>query len=204
MNFRPLFRWHCARSAVVALALAAVLAAGCVSRSAASGPDFVVSRLNGTRVHWHPDPTTRAWVFTFLSVDCPISNRALPELNELVRDFSNAGIRFVFVYPNADESPEAIRQQEREFGLTEEPFRDPGQALVRQLKVKVTPETVVVTAQGKPIYRGRINDQYFALGQSRPAPTRHDLAEALRNFCSGSEPSGQVRLPVGCTIHHLP
>ena len=203
MNFRTPFRWPPARSAVVALALAlvAILAAGCVSHSAASGADFVVSRLDGAQVQLHPDRTTRAWVFTFLSVDCPISNRALPELNELAHDFSSQGIRFIFVYPNADELPEAILQHQREFGLTGELFRDPGQALVRQLEVKVTPEVVAVTARGKPIYRGRINDQYLALGQSRPAPTRHDLAEVLREYCSGSEPTGQSRPPVGCSIH---
>ncbi len=203
MNLCPPFRWSPARSAAVALALAlaAVLTAGCVGHSAASGPDFVVSRLDGTVVHLHPDRTTRAWVFTFLSVDCPISNRDLPELNELAHDFSSQGIRFIFVYPNADELPDAIHRHQREYGLTGELFRDPAQALVRQMEVRVTPEVVAVTAQGKPIYRGRINDQYFALGQSRPAPTRHDLAEALREFCAGREPTVPSRPPVGCSIH---
>ncbi len=190
-------------SAVLCTALLAGLG-GLLTGCATGREGFAVGRLDGSAAVLHPEPDTQLWVFTFLGVECPISNRCLPELAELEREHSSAGVRFVFVYPNADEGADAIRRHQADYGLAGEACRDPGHALARQLGASKTPEVVVLTPQGEPVYRGRINDQYLALGQGKPAPTRHDLAEALDAFRSGRPPSGLAQPAVGCTFRSLP
>lgn len=158
-----------------------------------------LTALSGQVVSWRPDPPVRAVVFEFLGVECPISNRAQPELSRLARELTPE-VEFVPVYPNAGEDAEAIRRHRTEYQLTPVAYRDPRQRLADALEVGVTPEVVALTAGGQLIYRGRINDQFGGLGRGRPAPTRHDLAEALAAFLAGSPPAGVVTPAVGCRI----
>jgi hypothetical protein len=62
-----------------------------------------------------------------------------------------------------------------------------------------TPEVAVLDAERRLRYRGRIDDQHSP-GQSRPAPTRLDLKEALDDLLAGKD----VRVPTttveGCLI----
>jgi hypothetical protein len=189
-------------SQVAALGLLGITA-GC--RGTARTPSgYPVVRLDGQPTKLIPAAGDRALVFLFVGVDCPISNRSLPELNRLVRDLAPHGVRFVFIYPNADESTAAIRRHEAEFSLTAEVYRDPEHRLARELGATVTPEAVALSADGRLIYRGRVNDQYAALGQSRPAPTQHDLSDALAGFLAGTPPAGRVQPAVGCSFRAQP
>ena len=64
----------------------------------------------------------------------------------------------------------------------------------------ITPEAAVYDRQGRRIYLGRVDDRYVALGLERPAPTRHDLEEALDATLAG-KPVRQPTAPaVGCFI----
>ncbi|MCW5556266.1 MAG: hypothetical protein KIT22_00205 [Verrucomicrobiae bacterium] len=158
-----------------------------------------LTALSGEAVSWRPGPKGRVVVFAFLGADCPISNRAQPELSRLARELS-PDVEFVPVYPNAGEDADAIRRHRTEYQLTPVAYRDPKQRLADALQVGVTPEVVALTAGGRLIYRGRINDQFGGLGRGRPEPTRHDLAEALGAFLAGSPPAGRVTPAVGCRI----
>lgn len=174
--------------------------AGC----SGAGRPYPVQTLDGALTTLRPTPETKAWLFVFLGVECPIANRCLPELVELKREFTGAGVRFCYVYPNPDETPELIRRHQADYGLTGEVFRDPELRLARQLDASKTPEAVFLDAAGHLIYRGRINDQFLALGQGKPAPTRRDLADALAQFRAGKPPAGLVQPPVGCTFRSVP
>lgn len=180
--------------------VAGLLWTGC----SGSGRGYPVQRLDGAKATLRATPETKAWVFVFLGVECPIANRCLPELMALEREFAGAGVRFCFVYPNPDEDPSVIRRHQADYGLMGETYRDPGLRLARQLGASKTPEAVFLDAAGKLIYCGRINDQFLALGQGKPAPTRRDLAEALTQFRAGHPPAGLVQPPVGCTFRSLP
>ena len=62
----------------------------------------------------------------------------------------------------------------------------------------MTPEAVLLRQDGSCAYRGRVNNQYTAPGQGRPAPTRHDLAEAMREFLDQGIPGQRLVPAVGC------
>ncbi|HRI14201.1 MAG TPA: redoxin family protein [Verrucomicrobiota bacterium] len=191
---------------ILRLALASwfsALTTGCVHQ-ADPRPSWSLTTLQGNPVTIQFEADTRAIVFEFLSVECPISNRVEPELDRLKREYTPRGVAFVAVYPNAGDLPEVIREHRAEGSFTPEAFRDPQQTLADQLGIKVTPEVVVFTADGRQVYRGRVNDQYAALGQGKPAPTRHDLAEALAGLTKGTQMEPRSTPPVGCRIQRIP
>ena len=158
----------------------------------------------GLEVADHLDPRERAVVMAFLGTECPIAQRMLPELERLERELGPRGVRFLAIYPNVDETREGIREQRRRAGLTGEAGLDPGQRLADRWHVTVTPEIVALAADGTLIYRGRVNDQYAALGKGKPAPTHHDLREALEAFLVTGKATGVRTVPVGCRILRTP
>lgn len=174
---------------------------GCSSRHP---PSLSAIDLEGHPTAIGADPNGRAFVILFLGVECPISNRYLPELVALENELGPRGIRFFHVYPNPDETPEVIRRHRAEYHLPATAFRDPQWSLARTLGTSKTPEAVALTAEGRVIYHGRVNDQYAALGVGKPEPTRHDLAEALREFLKGAPPVGNGPPAVGCSFRALP
>jgi hypothetical protein len=139
-------------------------------------------------------------VLVFVSTDCPISNRYVPELARLRARFEPRGVAFWLVYPTAEETAAAISSHLREYGLTFPAVRDPRHALVLRSHVTVTPESAVFQRGGTLAYHGRIDDKHVDFGETRPEPTRHDLADAIEAVLAGrpaAEASGHA---VGCAI----
>jgi len=161
---------------------------------------WAYTTLDGLEQVMTPGLETKAVVFEFLSTECPIANRFQPELNRLAVEFSPQGVRFVAIYPNLGETAEGIRQHRADSAFSGEAGRDLRQELVNRWNITVTPEVVVLAADGALIYRGRVNDQYAGLGQGKPAPTRHDLEEALREYLANGLAQGVSTTPVGCRI----
>ncbi len=144
--------------------------------------------------------TNRAIVCVFLANECPISNRAIPELRRLQDAFGPRGVVFRFVHPNADETDASVRQHASEYALPGLPLRDPGLKLSHLANVQVTPFALVVSPTGEVLYRGRIDDRYAGLGQAKPEPTRHDLELALTAVLHGQRPVPAETRAVGCHL----
>jgi hypothetical protein len=146
-------------------------------------------------------PGVKAIVFVFTSTDCPISNRYAPELRRIVDAYAPRGVAFRLVYPNPAEQAAAIRDHMAAFGYNGslQALRDPKLALVKYVKATVTPESAVVVGH-RVAYRGRIDDRYVDLGLERPAPTRHDLADALDAVLAGRSVRQPATQAVGCFI----
>jgi thiol-disulfide isomerase/thioredoxin len=166
---------------------------------AAQVEPVVVQDLAGLTVNPFSADTARALVFVFLSVECPICNQYAPELNRLQTEFRTNGIRFELVYPDADETAEAIHKNGEEYGLKMEQVRDPGHALVRLAGARVTPEAAVFVPGRGFVYCGRIDNRYVKIGVTRPEATEHDLQDALRAVLKG-QPIPKAEPAVGCFI----
>ncbi|HTH48061.1 MAG TPA: peroxiredoxin, partial [Candidatus Limnocylindria bacterium] len=143
-------------------------------------------------------------VCVFLANECPVSNRAIPELRRLQAAFAPRGVTFWYLHPNADETDAAVRRHAKEYALPGIPLRDPGLKLAHLTGAKVTPTAVVLSPAGEVLYRGRIDDLYAALGQARPEPTRHDLELALTAVLSGRKPEPAETRAVGCRLVETP
>ena len=143
---------------------------------------------------------TKATVFLFVSVDCPISNRYAPAVRRLHEKYAAQGIQFSLVYPNPVEPPAAIRRHLTDYSYPMRALRDPQHELVKIAGVTITPEAAVFDPRGRLLYRGRIDDRYVSLGVERPVATKHDLDEALTDIAAGRTPRQSTAQAVGCFI----
>jgi AhpC/TSA family len=159
--------------------------------------------LNGRPITQMAPVGTRAVILFFAASDCPISNRYIPEIQRLAKQFEPLGIRVWFVYPNPGDNASVVRAHDLEFAITGSTALDTTQSLTQMAHATVTPEAAVFVPQGgklHEVYRGRIDDRYLALGTERPQATHHDLEEAVRAVLAGKpvpQPGGP---PVGCSI----
>jgi hypothetical protein len=181
--------------------LLAVFAAFALRLSAASPPGLRLPDLDNQLVDpFQTAADTKAIVFLFISVDCPVSNRYAPEIRRLSEKFGARGVVFRLVYPNPAESPEAIRGHLKDYRYPASAMRDPRQQLAKFAKATITPEAALFDKQGRRLYLGRIDDRYVNLGLERPAPTRHDLEEALDATLAGTPVQEPIAPAVGCYI----
>lgn len=166
-----------------------------------------VTDLNGQRV----DPfdvsaagtRVRALVFVFMSTDCPVSNRYVPELNRLYAAYRDRGVRLWLVYSGGSASPEIVRAHHTAYGLRVPALLDPRFALAERSGATMTPEAAVYDVREQLVYRGRIDDRAQGLGRWRPVPTERDLADVLQRLGSGEEVTYRTTQAVGCYVKPL-
>lgn len=192
-----------AASAALRLSVA-VAALALTSASAVGAQAPTVTDLDGRRVDPFAAPAV-ATVLVFTAVECPISDRYAPEVRRLADRFRADGIPVWIVYANAGESPEAARAHAAAFGYGLPVALDPAASLADRAGAQVTPEAAVFDAAGRLVYRGRIDDRYVDFGVDRPAPTTHDLADAVAAVRVGGPIAAPVVPGVGCAIvRHRP
>jgi hypothetical protein len=127
-------------------------------------------------------------------------------IRQLQEKFTSQGVAFWLVYIDPGQGAKAIEHHMREYGYTCGALRDPDHTLVKLTGVRVTPEAAVFIpgkSGARMVYRGRIDDQYVALGVTRPAPNRHDLDEVLQEILSGKPVQTATTRAVGCFISDL-
>ncbi|HEX8894628.1 MAG TPA: hypothetical protein VF783_14950, partial [Terriglobales bacterium] len=74
---------------------------------------------------------------------------------------------------------------------------------VKLSEVEITPEAAVFDAKGELIYHGRIDNWYKDFGHARPAPTTHELDEAIEAALNSGRPVPASVGGVGCYISDL-
>jgi hypothetical protein len=151
-------------------------------------------------VHRLPHKTARATVLLFSAVDCPISNSYAPEVNRLMAQFKARDMAFFIVYPDADTDRPKAQKHARDFGYECPVVLDSKQVLARRFGASVTPEAVVLSTQGKVLYRGRIDDRYVTWGKKRAQPSRRELFDALQSIVRGQKPAVASAPAIGCFI----
>ena len=159
--------------------------------------------LNGRPVTELAPPGARAVVLFFAASDCPVSNRYIPEIERLTKQFEPLGVKVWFVYPNPGDNPNVVRAHDREYSITASTALDNTQSLTRMAQVTTTPEAAVFVPRNgalREVYRGRIDDRYVALGRQLPAPTTQDLRLALDAVLDHQTPKPPAGPPVGCLI----
>jgi thiol-disulfide isomerase/thioredoxin len=117
----------------------------------------------------------KATVFIFVATECPNSNTYAPILARLYREYSPRGVAFFNVYSDPAESAATVRKHDADF---ETPFRallDPHQTLARETGARSTPEVVILGADGRQLYRGRVDNRFIEPGKTRHQPTEKDL-----------------------------
>ncbi len=173
-----------------------VLACVCVS-------EFLIAQtaidLDGHAVNPFTINRGRVLVLVFLRPDCPVSGRYAPTIQQISKQYSEAA-DFFLVYPDKSETVATIRKSVEDFGYHLPVLRDPDHALLKASRVQITPEVAVFDRDHKLVYDGRISDWYIDLSRARPAPTTHELEDAIRAAESGQRLARNEIRGVGCYI----
>lgn len=190
------------------LILVAVL--GLASMTSAQDPEVPVGALGG-RVdatlidrRWQPRRLAElgartATVLFFTASDCPLVMRYLPRIGRLAEDYAARGVVVVAVDVGAgdrlvDAAGEIVlAAPASRFG------KDFDGALARACGVDRTATAVVLDAERRIVYRGRVDDQYGYAG-ARPAPSRHDLQAAIDQLLAGAAITIAATEVSGCRI----
>jgi hypothetical protein len=141
-------------------------------------------------------------VLIFVRTDCPIANRYAPEISRLQAAHATDAA-FWLVYPDKRETAAAIRKHDLEYHLTLPVLRDPRRALAKRAQVSATPEAAVFDVRGQLVYHGRIDNWFEDFGRARPAPTTHELADAIVAAVSGHPATLPSAPAVGCFLSDL-
>lgn len=141
-------------------------------------------------------------VLVFLRRDCPVSSRYAPSIQQISQRYADMA-KFWLVYPDKTETATEIRKSVNDFGYHIPVLRDPEHTLVKLAHVQITPEVAVFDRSRRLIYDGRIDDWFIDLGRARPAPTSHELEQAIRTAAAGQTVARSEIRGVGCYISDL-
>ena len=141
--------------------------------------------LDGDGVNPLTADSNKVVVLVFLRRDCPVSSRYAPAVQQISKQYADKA-SFWLVYPDKSETPQAIAKYLQDYGYRLPALRDPAHVLVKLGRVQITPEVAVFDRGHQLVYDGRIDDWFVDLGRSRPAPTTHELDDALRAALAGN------------------
>ncbi len=142
----------------------------------------------------------RAAVLLFVTNDCPIANSYAPEIQRIQKAYAGAKFDFYLVYVDPSLTPKAAKQHARNYGYTFPALLDRTQILAKFTGATVTPEAAIVGANGKVLYRGRIDDRYVDFGKARSQPTTRDLRAALDAIAQGKPVPPASGRAIGCFL----
>jgi AhpC/TSA family len=142
-------------------------------------------------------------VLVFLRRDCPVSGRYAPVIQQIGREYADRA-SFWLVYPDRTDTAQEIRKSASEYGYQLPILRDPEHALVKLSRVQITPEVAVFDRERRLVYDGRIDDWYIDLSRARPAPSTHELQDAIGAALARTTLAQKEVRGVGCYIADLP
>ena len=166
----------------------------------AGGPNFSLHDSNGKTYTGSDLSQHKATVFMFVATDCPNSNTYAPLLARLYREYSPRGVAFFNVYSDPSETAETVRKHDNDFGVPFPALLDPQQVLARQTGARSTPEAVMLSSDGRELYRGRVDNRFVEFGKTRFSPTENDLQEALDSVLQNRPVAHPVTRVLGCAI----
>ena len=144
-----------------------------------------------------------AEVWFFVATDCPIANHYAPEINRIFTEYSEQGIAFSLIYPDATLTAKQIEAHRQEYALKVDGRVDREHAFVQKAGVTTTPEVAVFNREGALIYRGMIDDLYSEFGDRRRVASKRYLREVLDQYLAGKPVQFTETDPVGCLIESI-
>jgi hypothetical protein len=150
-----------------------------------------------------PKPAEPGWttVLFFVTSDCPISNSYAPEIQRICGEYGRKGVACSLVYEDVSLDAEGVRKH-----LDDYLFRgihtviDRDRSVAARSGATVTPQAVLMDANGDIRYRGRIDNRYEELGRPRRVVTVRDLRDALDAVLDGKPVPRPETPALGCYI----
>jgi thiol-disulfide isomerase/thioredoxin len=153
---------------------------------------------------WNSMKGSKATAVVFLGTQCPLAKQYTPRIEALNKKYHAAGINFVAVDPNVQDSLADMGAHARKHQLSIPFVKDPDQSLADLLGATRTPEICLIDQSGVILYRGRIDDQ-FGIGYAKEQTTSSEFVDAVEALLADRPISVSVTSAPGCLIgrsHH--
>ncbi len=148
-------------------------------------------------------------VLVFFATDCPICQKYVPILRGMAESFSD--IKFILVFSKW-ETKEAIKTFALDFNMEDTPSNQPNHnitllqdthnQLIKKLKATTTPEAFFYSKNHRLLYRGAIDNWFYALGRYRPQATEYYLQNAINQYLNNDKITISNTKAVGCFIEY--
>ncbi len=197
---------------LAAISSATLISVLCLASLAADPPEAATTRqlgpfslddVHGAKHTAQELRTAKAVVLFFIDTECPVSNLYTPLMQRTATKYADQGLVCYGVHSNPTTTAAEAASHADEYGLKFPILIDHQQRLARAAGVRVTPEAVVATGEGKVLYRGRLDDRYSLDGKRRDEPRERDLEAALEAVLSGREPKVRETKAYGCPLPKL-
>ena len=140
-------------------------------------------------------------VIFFLDPECPVSNAYMREIKSIHADYAKKGVAFEAVFPVPTVKRQDIKQFLSKYQAAIPGYQDPGLQKVKRYQATVMPEAVLVNASGEILYRGAIDNWYYALGKNRAKATELYLRNAIEAVLNGEMILKSRTEAIGCIIN---
>jgi peroxiredoxin len=140
-------------------------------------------------------------VYLFLLDDCIICQSYSPKLNTLYQNYGQ-DYKFIGLFPNFSSKPQKIKEFKEKYNIQFELKTDYWKTMVKKFGIEVTPEVIVYDERkDRILYKGRIDNEFAALGKRRKIVTTDELNEVLATLLSGDKRTFAFTEAVGCFIN---
>ncbi len=139
----------------------------------------------------------------FLLDECKISINMTAEMKTIFESYTSEQFSFKAYFPNLASNEESIVSFKEDYQLPFECVSDYQKIRSKLLGATVAPEVVVYDEVKKEIlYRGRIDNSYFEVGNRRRVITKRDLHEALSAILTDQAIIQKETEAIGCFINY--
>ncbi|MFN5102679.1 MAG: redoxin family protein [Planctomycetota bacterium] len=141
----------------------------------------------------------QAYVFVFVTSDCPIVKKTLPKLLDLYNTYHTQDVLFVCVNVGANDTLRDVASQALEYQAPWLFVKDYDAQAAKALGITRTPQVAVLNSSRELVYRGRVDDQ-FRLGGTKPNASRDDHKIAIDELLAAKNISIPETIADGCAI----
>ena len=132
--------------------------------------------------------------------NCPIVRNLAPSLKELEAKYGPRGVKFIMVNSAVQDSPEEIKEEAAEFGITIPILKDTNQLVGEQLGVTRTAEFYVIDPKTwKVAYRGPLDDR-LDYGTQKAVAEHPWASNAIEAVLAGRPAAAATKPTPGCLI----
>ncbi|GAB4372337.1 MAG: hypothetical protein Kow0042_15600 [Calditrichia bacterium] len=160
--------------------------------------NFTLQDYNGKPHSLADFKDSKAIVIMFIATQCPVSNAYNERMVKLYEDYHAAGVAFVGINSNKQESVEEIREHSRKHGFQFPVLKDHNNRIADVFKAEFTPEIFVLDPDFRLLYHGRIDDS-----RREDRVKSQDLRQALDQILAGKKVSVTETKAFGCTIKRV-
>lgn len=162
--------------------------------------EFPVAQLDGSPFQLSAQKASPLHAIFFLSPECPLCENYSLTLRNLREQFPEEEVAFWGIFSGTYYSAERIQTYLDTYQPAVHPLLDKQYQFQQALKAEVTPEVVLLDAEGTLLYQGSIDNWIPALGKKRPKITRHYLQAAIRAAQAGQPVLVAKTQAIGCFI----